>query len=91
MLAARGVTKLFPGTTALAGVDFAVEPGRVHALIGENGAGKSTLVKILAGVEQPTSGELLLEGEPVQLRVAARRQGSAGSTSFIRSCSCFRT
>ena len=60
------MTKRFSGTTALAGVDFAVEPGRVHALIGENGAGKSTLVKILAGVEQPTSGELLFEGDPVQ-------------------------
>ena len=67
VLAARGVTKRFSGTTALAGVDFAVEPGRVHALIGENGAGKSTLVKILAGVEQPTSGELWFEGEPVRL------------------------
>ena len=66
ILAARTVTKRFAGTTALAGVDFTVESGRVHALIGENGAGKSTLVKILAGVEQPTSGELLFEDTPVQ-------------------------
>jgi erythritol transport system ATP-binding protein len=67
VLAARAVTKRFPGTTALSDVDFAVHPGRVHALIGENGAGKSTLVKILAGVEQPTSGELLFAGAPVAL------------------------
>jgi len=75
VLAARDVTKRYGGTTAIAGIDFTVEAGRVHALIGENGAGKSTLVKILAGVEQPTSGELLFHGEPVQFtspRDAAR-------------------
>jgi erythritol transport system ATP-binding protein len=66
VLAARGVTKRYAGTTALGSVDFAIEPGSVHALIGENGAGKSTLVKILAGVEQPSSGALLFHGEPVQ-------------------------
>ena len=65
-LAARDVTRRYAGTTALAGVDFAVEAGMVHALIGENGAGKSTLVKILAGVEQPTGGELLFHGRPVR-------------------------
>ena len=62
VLEARGITKVFPGTTALAGVDLGLERGCVRALIGENGAGKSTLVSILAGVEQPTSGELLLDG-----------------------------
>jgi len=66
VLTAQGVTKRYSGTTALSGVDFTVERGRVHALIGENGAGKSTLVKILAGVEQPTTGELMFEGEPVR-------------------------
>ena len=65
VLAARAVTKRYAATTALCDVDFAVQPGRVHALIGENGAGKSTLVKILAGVEQPTSGALVFAGEPV--------------------------
>ncbi len=62
VLEARGITKVFPGTTALGGVGIGLERGRVRALIGENGAGKSTLVSILAGVEQPTSGELLLDG-----------------------------
>jgi erythritol transport system ATP-binding protein len=66
VLIAQGIAKRYGATSALAGVDFAVEPGRVHALIGENGAGKSTLVKILAGVEQPTSGELRFQGERVQ-------------------------
>jgi erythritol transport system ATP-binding protein len=63
---AFGITKVFPGTTALSGVDFHVAPGRVHALIGENGAGKSTLVKILAGIERPTAGRLMVNGTDVR-------------------------
>jgi erythritol transport system ATP-binding protein len=62
---ARGITKVYPGTTALGGVSFSVRQGDVHALIGENGAGKSTLVRILAGIESPTAGTLELAGEPV--------------------------
>jgi len=81
ILEAKGVTKRFAGTTALAGVDFAVEAGRVHALIGENGAGKSTLVKILAGVEQPTSGELLFDGRHVHF--ASARDASAIGIDII--------
>ncbi len=79
VLEARGVTKTYPGTAALKGVDFRVEAGRIHALIGENGAGKSTLVKILAGVEQPSSGHLWLDGEAIELRSArdAARRGIA--------------
>jgi erythritol transport system ATP-binding protein len=62
---AEGVTKVFPGTTALDHVDFNCYRGKVNVLIGENGAGKSTLMKIIAGVERPTEGLLLLEGNPV--------------------------
>lgn len=68
VLEARGVTKEFPGTTALQHVDFAIDRGRVHALIGENGAGKSTLINILGGVDQPTSGTLLMNGEAQHFR-----------------------
>jgi erythritol transport system ATP-binding protein len=77
VLEAVGVTKVFPGTTALSGVDFRIRARHVHALIGENGAGKSTLVKILAGIETPTSGRLLLEGAPVRFHSVtdAARQG----------------
>jgi erythritol transport system ATP-binding protein len=67
VLAARAISKQFPGALALDRVDFAVRRGDVHALVGENGAGKSTLMRILAGIEQPTSGGLELDGAPLQL------------------------
>ena len=65
ILHASQVTKLYPGTLALDKVDFNIYRGKVNVLVGENGAGKSTLMKILAGVEQPTEGTLLLEGKPI--------------------------
>ncbi len=68
VLEARGVCKQYPGTLALDNVDFQLRRGTVSALIGENGAGKSTLVKILSGIEQPTSGMLLFEGREIQIR-----------------------
>ena len=58
----RGITKRFPGVLASDHVDFDVKSGEVHALLGENGAGKSTLMKILAGLLQPTSGTVTLDG-----------------------------
>ncbi|MGW5399430.1 sugar ABC transporter ATP-binding protein [Streptomyces sp. NPDC003952] len=61
---ARGITKRFPGVTALAGVDLTLHPGEVHALLGENGAGKSTLVRILGGVQALDEGAMLLAGRP---------------------------
>ena len=65
VLQAVDITKTYGVTQALKGVDFEIRAGKVTVLFGENGAGKSTLMKILSGVEQPTSGELILNGEPV--------------------------
>ena len=72
----EGVSKRYGGVLALADVDFACEPG-IHAVLGENGAGKSTLIKIIAGVVQPTTGSLFLEGQKVSFPtpVAANQAG----------------
>ena len=61
---ARGIDKRFGATHALAGIDFDVMPGEIHALVGENGAGKSTLVRILGGVHRPDTGEIAVDGRP---------------------------
>ncbi len=74
-LSVRGATKVYPGTLALEDVDFDVRLGAVNVLVGENGAGKSTLMKVIAGVEQLTAGEILHDGQPVTFadtRAAAR-------------------
>jgi erythritol transport system ATP-binding protein len=68
VMRAREINKVFGATHALRRVDFEVIPGRVTALFGENGAGKSTLMKILAGIETPTTGALELDGRPVVLK-----------------------
>lgn len=68
ILRAEQMTKVYPGTIALNNVDFNIYRGKVNVLVGENGAGKSTLMKILAGVEEATSGQLFLEGEEIRPR-----------------------
>lgn len=64
----RGLTKRFGGTVALDDVSVTVEPGTIHALVGENGAGKSTLGKVIAGVHQADAGQVLIDGAVVNLR-----------------------
>lgn len=66
-LEVQDVTMQFPAVRALDGVSLSFLPGEVHGVVGENGAGKSTLMKILSGVQSPTSGSLLLDGSVVRL------------------------
>ena len=63
----RGISKYYPGVTALDHVDLDIIEGEVHALAGKNGAGKSTLIKILGGAAHPDTGEILLNGRKVSL------------------------
>ncbi len=76
-LVMKGICKSFESTQALRSVDFSGTLGEVHAISGENGAGKSTLVKILSGALPKDAGEILLDGEPIELGtpLRARRLG----------------
>jgi ribose transport system ATP-binding protein len=77
LLTATGIDKAFPGVQALSQVDFDLQAGEVHALVGENGAGKSTLLRIIAGVEAPEGGRMSLAGQPHEprSRLDAESQG----------------
>lgn len=65
ILEMRHISKNFAGVQALRDVSFDLQPGEVHALLGENGAGKSTLIKIITGVHQPDEGQIYLQGQPI--------------------------
>jgi ABC-type sugar transport system ATPase subunit len=77
ILKIKSITKEFPGVKALDNVSINIERGTIHGLIGENGAGKSTLIKILAGIYQPNSGDIELNGEICRFDspIEARRAG----------------
>jgi erythritol transport system ATP-binding protein len=88
IMRARAINKVFGATHALRDVDFAVQSGQVTVLFGENGAGKSALMKILAGIESPTTGGLELDGEPVVLS-GARDAADRGIAMIHQELSLF--
>ncbi|HEY1761512.1 MAG TPA: ATP-binding cassette domain-containing protein [Acidimicrobiales bacterium] len=65
LLEAKGITKAYANVEALADINFCLNGGEIVGLVGDNGAGKSTLVKILCGAHQPSSGQILIDGEQV--------------------------
>lgn len=72
LVSMRGITKRFPGVTALRQVDFDLYPGQVHALVGENGSGKSTLCKCIYGLIQPDEGSIKIDGNCEEIRTPNR-------------------
>src|SRR5436190_3271861 len=82
LLEVVGVSKVFPGVRALDQVSFTLQPGEVHALVGENGAGKSTLIKVLTGVYQPDGGELRYRDEPAAFATPMDAQRAGISTIY---------
>src|SRR6266853_5084075 len=82
ILEIRHLSKDFPGVRALAGVDFFLRRGAIHALMGENGAGKSTLSKVLTGVYPRDGGEIQFEGRPFAARSPHEAQEQGISTVY---------
>ena len=82
LLEMQGIGKTFPGVRALEGVHLRVKEGQVHALLGENGAGKSTLIKILSGAYAKDEGQILFEGQPVEIRGPHDAQALGISTIY---------
>jgi simple sugar transport system ATP-binding protein len=77
-----GISKSFPGVRALERVDFRLNAGEIHALLGENGAGKSTLIKIMTGAVRRDSGKMLLDGQPVDVTSPAEARALGISTVY---------
>ena len=82
LLEMRGIDKTFPGVKALQHVDFSLNKGEIHALMGENGAGKSTLIKVLTGVYTKDAGTISLDGENVSIHSPADAQNLGISTVY---------
>ena len=82
LLQMRGICKRFPGVKALDAVDFDLQRGEVHVLLGENGAGKSTLMHVLSGACVRDSGEILFDGQSVPLRSPREAQARGISTIY---------
>lgn len=78
----RNIRKTFPGVVALNDVDLSFQPGRVHALLGENGAGKSTIIKIMTGALAQDSGDIMLDGQKIEVDSTSAAQALGISTVY---------
>ena len=87
VLEMKNIHKSFPGVRALKGVDFHLNKGEIHALMGENGAGKSTLIKVLTGVYSKDEGQIFIDGNDKAVSVRyIRRLHSARICPWRRTC-----
>ena len=82
VLSMRNISKTFPGVRALHNVDFTLNKGEIHALMGENGAGKSTLIKVLTGVHSKDSGQIYIEGKEITVKSPSDAQNLGISTVY---------
>ena len=84
------ITKSYPGVVANNNVSLSVQPGEIHAVLGENGAGKSTLMKIIYGVVKPDQGQILIDGRAVRIR-SPQQARSMGIAMVFQHFSLFET
>ena len=91
LLRMTGISKRFPGVQALDNVDFEVDAGEIHALLGENGAGKSTLLKILSGAQRPDAGTIEFAGESAVSSPTRTTPSASASSRSTRSSRWRRT
>jgi simple sugar transport system ATP-binding protein len=84
----KGISKSFLGVQALDNVDFTLNRGEIHALVGENGAGKSTLIKVLTGVEQPDAGTVMVNQQKLTIRSPHHAQELGISTVYQETNLC---
>jgi monosaccharide-transporting ATPase len=84
----KGIYKSFVGVQALEDVDFTLNCGEIHALVGENGAGKSTLIKVLTGVEQPDAGTVMINQQKMNIRSPQHAQELGISTVYQETNLC---
>jgi len=82
VLEMKGISKIFPGVRALSNVDFTLEKGEIHTLMGENGAGKSTLIKVLTGVYEIDEGTIILKGKEIKISCTQEAQSYGISTVY---------
>lgn len=88
VLELMGITKTFPGVKALDNVQFQLKPGEIHALMGENGAGKSTFIKVITGVHLPDEGQMLIDGQKVELKNPKDAQ-NMGIAAIYQHVTCY--